>query len=61
MHEMRARYGVPGKAERPSASQVREMRVGGHGEGLFDVRGQVRNVIVLEFKLPYRNLPALMT
>jgi len=61
MHQMRARDGVPGKAERPSASQMREMRIEGHRKGLLDIRGQVWNVIVLKFKLPDRNLPALMT
>ena len=36
------------------------MRIEGHGEGLFDVCGKVRNVVVLKLKLPDGNLPALL-
>ncbi len=37
------------------------MRGGGHGKDLLNVYGHVRDIIVLNFKLFHRNVPALMT
>jgi hypothetical protein len=59
MQEMRTRYGVPGKIERPAATRVRELRFDEYREGLLDLRCQVRPV--LNFKLSDRNLPAGLT
>jgi len=61
MQQVRTCHVVPGKAERPPSARVREVRFEGHGEGLFDIRRQIGNVVILQFKLPDGNLPAFMT
>lgn len=52
---------VPGETEYLSVAHVREVRIKGYGEDLLDVRGQVGNVVLLQFKLPDGNLPTFMT
>lgn len=60
MQQVRTCDVVSGEAERPPSARVREVRFEGHGEGLFNIRRQVGNVVILQLKLPDRNLPAFM-
>jgi len=60
MHEMRASYGVSGKAECPPSARVREVRIKGNGESLLDVRSKIWRVNLIGLELPDGNLPALM-
>ena len=57
---MRAHNGVSGKSEYPPATRVREVRLEAYEENFVDVRGQVRNRIVLRLKLPNGYMPAFM-
>ena len=61
MQQVRVCDVAPAEGQCSPFAHVREVRFEGHGEGLFNIRRQVGNVVVLQLNLPDRNLPAFMT